>query len=167
MTRWLLALVAVAVAASGLAGCGGSSTPPLVPGPCIRAPKPHGALCLTIVRRNGKVTDVIGELAVSGPALAGKTWRLALGFGQSGSLPTQTHQGDPPPVTYCSNGQINTTMTLVETCGEWRETARASRGDFPGFEVPRASIPEPLCLHEQVQRDGSWVEGPATPTCAS
>jgi hypothetical protein len=158
-----MAVIAAAVGAVMLAGCGGSTLPHPTSLPCN--PQPQGALCLKIFKDNGKVTDVVAYLSASDSPLTGKTWRLALTYGDMASFPTRSHHGNPPAETFCKDGQGNT-VTTGNGCHDILASEFASAGDFPGFRVPRASIPVPLCLHEQVQQNGKWTAGPAKPACA-
>jgi len=144
-----------------LAGCGGST--PRVSLPCN--PKPQGALCLKIFRDKGKVRDIVAYFSASESPLTGKTWRLALTYGESGISPGRTRHGNPPQATFCKDSQGHT-VTTGTGCDDTLASEFASFGDFPGFRVPRASIPEPLCVQEQMQQNGKWTAGPAKPACA-
>lgn len=158
MTRGVLALAVIAFA---LAGCGSSHRG--ISLPCN--PKPQGALCLKVFTDKGNVTDVIAYLSASASPLTGKTWRLALGWGESASAPTRARHGNPPEETFCKDSQGNT-VTTGSGCDDTLASFFASRGDFRGFHVS-ASVPVPLCVHEQVQQNGKWVDGPAKPACAA
>lgn len=160
MTRGVLALVLIGFT---LAGCGSSHRISL---PCD--PQPQGALCLKIFHENGKstgkVTDIVAYFSASASPLTGKTWRLALAYGRSGISPGPTRHGNPPQETFCKDSQGNTVTTGVG-CDDTFASEFASFGDFPGFRVPLASVPVPLCLVEQVQENGKWVAGPAKRVC--
>lgn len=162
MQRRSTALAAVALAALAIAGCGGSHAISL---PC--APEPHGHLCLKVSRDgNGKVTDVIAYFSASASPLTGKKWRLALTYGQSGIYPGRTRHGNPPRETYCKDAHGDT-ATTGNGCDDTLAADYASLGDFAGFSVPRASLPdEPTCVQEQVMENGKWIAGPPKPACA-
>lgn len=154
----VLRIAAVMGVAGVLAGCG-SSSPASPPNQTLCTPKPQGALCLKLFRDGGRVTDVIAYLASSGPALTGKTWRLALGWGESGIAPGRSRHGNPPAAAVCGDSH-------AAGCDDTLAEAVASHGDFAGFSVPVASVPAPLCVHEQLQENGKWIDGPAKPACA-
>jgi len=157
MKRGVLALAVIVFA---LAGCGSSHGISLA---CD--PQPQGALCLKIFRDKGKVTDIVAYFSASESPLTGKTWRLALAWGKSGISPGRTRHGNPPQETFCKDSHGNT-VTTGSGCHDTLASEFASFGDFPGFRVPLASIPEPLCVQEQVQQNGKWIAGPAKPACA-
>lgn len=160
--------VAATLGAVALAGCGGSGIPhggfSL---PCN--PQPEGALCLKAFSYSGKAREVIAYFSASASPLTGKTWRLALTYGRAASVPTIPQHGNPPEETFCkdSNGQTVTTVSGFSGCDDTLAEFRASLGDFPGFDMPMASLPNPLCVREQVQKHGKWVAGPAKPDCVS
>lgn len=173
MNRVGPALAALALATLILAGCGGSvfalPTVPVPPRslaspslPC--SPQPQGALCLNVIKANGKVGDVIAYLSASASPLTGKTWRLDLTWGYKGSAPTRAEHGNPPVEVFCKDSQGHT-VTTGNGCDVTLGEAVASFGEFHGFRMPMASIPKPLCVHEQLKENGKWVEGPAKPAC--
>jgi hypothetical protein len=156
MRRGVLALAVIAFA---LAGCGSSHGISL---PC--KPQPQGALCLKVFTSKGKVTDVIGYFSASASPLTGKFWRLALGWGRSASAPTRARYGNPPAATFCKDSQGNT-VTTGDGCNDTLAAFYASGGDFAGLRVPVGSLPNPVCLREELRSYGEWVAGPAKRVC--
>ncbi|MDX6481595.1 MAG: hypothetical protein QOG85_2105 [Gaiellaceae bacterium] len=136
MTRGLLALAVIAFA---LAGCGSSGS---VSVPC--SPKPGGALCLKLVRSDGKVRDVIAYRAGRAPQLRGMNWRLDVGVGRLSYSGPIRH--DDPALA----------------------SEYASHGDFPGLHLP---VGEEwlVCVGEEIRSvggrwSGRWLKKPK-PAC--
>lgn len=155
----------LAVIAFVLAGCGGSrgfSPPPPFQSPC--SAEPQGHLCLNVYEDKGKATEIIAYLSDSSSSLTGKTWRLALGWGESGIAPTSAQHGNPPEQTFCKDS-AGQTITTGNGCDDTLAEFRAGLGDFSAFRVPNASLPNPLCLFQQVRENGKWVAGPAKRVC--
>jgi hypothetical protein len=143
-----------------VAGCGGSNALSL---PCN--PQPHGQLCITLVRSNGKVSDVIGYHAASDSPLTGKTWRLVLSAGRK-SFDGPTRHGNPPRATSCRDSSGNTVTTPIG-CHDTLASEYATLGAFPGLHLPLASGKR-LCISLQQRSGNSWrVEDPPTAACAT
>jgi hypothetical protein len=166
MVRGAVAVIAALLSGVALVGCGRSSAFPIPPPAShLCAPQPKGALCLKVFTNNGKTTDVIAYLSASDSPLAGKTWRLVLGWGRAGKTPTRARHGNPPDATFCKDSHGNT-ITTETGCHDTLASFYASGGDFADFQVPTASVPVPLCVREEVQENGKWIAGPAKQACA-